>query len=127
MTTLFGIPMGILAVVLVATLAAALVSVAVVALRNRVFLRLRIRNARRRPGRSALIVVGLMLGTAIIAAALATGDTMTQTIRSSAVSALGSTDEVVAAQGVGASLATGADATGSRWFPEGYAARVAAA
>jgi len=71
MTTLFGIPMGILAVVLVATLAAALVSVAVVALRNRVFLRLGIRNAERRPGRSALIVVGLMLGTANVRLAVA--------------------------------------------------------
>ena len=40
-----------------------------------------------------------MLGTAIIAAALATGDTMTQTIRSSAVSALGQTDELVSARG----------------------------
>ena len=99
MTKLFGIPMGILAVVLVATLAAALAAVAVVAARNRIFFRLGIRNAERRPGRSALIVVGLMLGTAIIAAALATGDTMTQTIRSSAISSLGQTDELVAARG----------------------------
>ena len=70
MTRLFGIPMGILAVFLVATLVAALAAVAVVAARNRVFLRLGIRNAERRPGRNALIVIGLMLGTAIIAAAL---------------------------------------------------------
>ena len=33
------------------------------------------------PGRSVLIVVGSMLGTAIIAAALATGDTMGRTVR----------------------------------------------
>ena len=125
MTTLFGIPMGILAVVLVATLAAALVSVAVVALRNRVFLRLGIRNAERRPGRSALIVVGLMLGTAIIAAALATGDTMTQTIRSSAVSALGQTDELVAARGATPSLeAQAGSATGVRYFPQADVAAV---
>jgi len=124
---LFGIPTGSLTLVLVVALAVTLGALAALALRNRVFFRLGVRNARRRPGRSALIVVGLMLGTAIITAALATGDTMSQTIRSSATAALGSTDEVVAAQGVGASLATGADATGSRWFPEGYAARVAAA
>ena len=48
--------------------------------------------------RSALIVVGLMLGTTIIAAAL-DGDTMNHTIRSTAVSALGETDEVVSARG----------------------------
>jgi putative ABC transport system permease protein len=119
MTRLFGIPMGILAVVLVATLAAALAAVALVAVRNRVFLRLGIRNAERRPGRSALIVVGLMLGTAIIAAALATGDTMTQTIRSSTVSALGQTDELVSARGATPSLeAQSGSATGVRYFPQ---------
>jgi len=119
MTRLFGIPMGILAVVLVAALAAALAAVAVVAVRNRVFLRLGIRNAQRRPGRSALIVVGLMLGTAIIAAALATGDTMTQTIRSSTVAALGQTDELVAARGATANVeAENGAATGVRYFPQ---------
>ena len=40
-----------------------------------------------------------MLGTTIIAAALATGDTMSHTIRATAVQALGGTDEVVAANG----------------------------
>src|SRR5690349_4675057 len=125
MRTLFGIPMGILAVVLVAMLAAALASVAVVAARNRVFLRLGIRNAERRPGRSALIIVGLMLGTAIIAAALATGDTMTQTIRSSAVSALGQTDELVAARGATPNLdVQSGSATGVRYFPEADVAAV---
>ncbi|HEY7259524.1 MAG TPA: FtsX-like permease family protein [Gaiellales bacterium] len=125
MTRLFGIPMGILAVVLVATLAAALAAVAVVAARNRVFLRLGVRNAERRPGRSALIVVGLMLGTAIIAAALATGDTMTQTIRSSAVASLGQTDELVAARGATPNLeAQAGSATGVRYFPQADAAAV---
>jgi len=116
---LFGVPMGILAVVLVAMLVAALSAVAVVAARNRVFLRLGVRNAKRRPGRSALIVVGLMLGTAIIAAALATGDTMTQTIRSSAVSSLGQTDELVSARGATPTLqAQSGAATGVRYFPQ---------
>src|SRR5947208_3573400 len=114
---LFGIPVSTLAVVLVGILVVALGATAALALRNRVFLRLGIRNARRRPGRSTLIVVGLMLGTAIITAALATGDTMSQTIRSSATTALGRTDEVVAAPGVGAALATGAGATDARYFP----------
>ena len=47
-------------------------------------LRLALRNVLRRRGRTALIVVGLMLGTTIIAASLATGDTMSHTIRSTA-------------------------------------------
>jgi putative ABC transport system permease protein len=123
---LFGIPVGGLAAALVVILAVVLAAVAALGLRNRVFLRLGVRNVRRRRGRSALIVVGLMLGTAIITAALATGDTMSHTIRSAAVSALGQTDEVVAAKGVGASLSTGSDSTGARYFPASYATRIKA-
>jgi putative ABC transport system permease protein len=126
MTKLFGIPVNELLLVLVITLALSLGTLLLIGARNRVFLRLGVRNVARRPGRSALIVAGSMLGTAIIAAALATGDTMSQTIRSTAITALGQTDEVVAAQGVGDALTTGSDATDSRYFPEQYADRVAA-
>ena len=92
--------------------------VVVVAVRNRVFFRLGVRNASRRRGRAALIVVGLMLGTVIIAASFATGDTMSQSIRSSAIGALGRTDEVVGAKGLTASLAVGTAGTGTRYFPQ---------
>jgi putative ABC transport system permease protein len=122
---LFGIPVSGLAAGLVFILSVVFAAVAVLAIRNRVFLRLGVRNVRRRRGRSALIVVGLMLGTAIITAALATGDTMSHTIRSAAVSALGRTDEVVAAKGVSTALATGSDSTGARFFPTSYANRIA--
>ena len=128
MGKLFGVPVGQLAVVLVCVLAVALGAVAALALSNRVFFRLGVRNIARRRARSALIVVGLMLGTAIIAAALATGDTMSQTIRSSATSALGQTDEVIAAKGLEATLASGTTgATGAQYFPESYADRISAA
>jgi putative ABC transport system permease protein len=127
MTELFGIPVGGLAAALTIVLAVVLAAVAALALRNRVFLRLGVRNVRRRRGRSVLIVVGLMLGTSIITAALATGDTMSHTIRSAAVSALGKTDEVVAAKGIEATLVSGSDSTGVRYFPERYADRIAAA
>src|SRR5439155_16880469 len=127
MTKLFGVPVGSLAVILLIVLAATLAAIGVLALRNRVFFRLGVRNVRRRPARSALIVVGLMLGTAIITAALATGDTMSHTIRSTAVSALGQTDEIVAAKGVETSLATASDVTGARYFPASYAKRIAGA
>ena len=58
---------------------------------------------RRRAGAAARrsSSLGLMLGTAIIAAALVTGDTMSHTIRASAIAALGQTDEVVAAKSAG--------------------------
>jgi putative ABC transport system permease protein len=128
MSKLFGIPTASLAVVLVALLAVAVGAIAALAVRNRVFLRLGLRNAGRRRGRSALIVTGLMLGTAIIATALATGDTMSHTIRSSAISALGPADEVVAARGVDAALAFDrGGATSVRYFPQGYADRIARA
>ena len=132
MTKLFGMPVGTLAVVLSITLVVVLSVVAILALRNPVLVRLGVRNVRRRPARSALIVVGSMLGTVIIAAALATGDSMSQTIRSSATAALGRTDEVVAARGssefdVGAITVDAARATGSRYFPESYADRIARA
>jgi putative ABC transport system permease protein len=126
MSKLFGIPMGSLAVLLLGVLALALGAITIFALRNRVFLRLGVRNVRRRPGRSALIVTGLMLGTAIIAAALATGDTMGQTIRSSAITALGQTDELVSAKGaqVNNLAADGGAATGVRYFPQSYLTQI---
>ena len=125
MTRLFGIPTGALAIVLALLLAAVIGAVAVLALRNRIFFRLGTRNIGRRRARSALIVTGLMLGTAIIAAALATGDTMSTTIRSSAVKALGSTDEVVAAKGLEAALTAQSAGTSTRYFPQRYADRIA--
>src|SRR5215207_4237451 len=128
MNELFGIPLGTLVVVLAVGLAAALGAVGVLAARHRVLVRLGVRNVRRRGARTALIVVGLMLGTAIIAAALTTGDTMSHTIRSEAIGALGNTDELVSAKGAEANVGTqlGA-ATGVRYVDQRAVARVDAA
>src|SRR4030067_201068 len=90
-----GVRGGSVAVVLVIVPAVALGAVAALALRNRVFLRLGARNVSRRPARTALIVLGLMLGTAIISSALSTGDTMSNTIRSSVIDSLGQPDAPV--------------------------------
>jgi len=128
MSKLFGVPVESLAAVLLVVLATALGAIGVLALRNRVFFRLGVRNVRRRPGRSALIVVGLMLGTTIITAALATGDTISHTIRAEALTSLGPTDEVVAAKGVSDELAVSASgSTDPRYFPIEYARTVARA
>ncbi|HEX5192066.1 MAG TPA: hypothetical protein VFW09_04625 [Solirubrobacteraceae bacterium] len=128
MTKLFGVPVGVLAVVLVALLAVAVGALATLALRNRILLRLGTRNVRRRRGRTTLIVLGLMLGTAIIASALATGDTMSHTIRAAAVRSLGDTDEVIAAKGAKPTLAVqdAGSATGVAYFPADDYHRVAA-
>ena len=125
MNEVFGVPAGTLAVVLLVALAAALAALAVLAARNPVLVRLGVRNAGRRRARSALIVLGLMLGTTIIAASLATGDTMSHTIRGTAIEALGRTDEVVAVPG--SSGATGTElgsASGRTYFPQRVDGRV---
>jgi putative ABC transport system permease protein len=97
MKQVFGLPAGPLAVALGVALAVALGIVTVLALRNLVFLKIGLRNIPRRRGRSALIVVGLMLGTAIIASALLTGDTMSSAVRATVLESLGETDEMVTA------------------------------
>jgi putative ABC transport system permease protein len=127
MSKLFGVPVASLALVLGALLVVALAVIGSFAVRHRIVLRLGLRNMSRRRGRGALIVAGLMLGTAIITAALATGDTMSHTIRSVAISALGRTDEVIAAKGIGAAFSTQSAGTGSRYFPQRYVARVSKA
>jgi hypothetical protein len=100
--------------------------VAALALRDPVFLKLGLRNLPRRRARSVLIVIGLMLGTAIIAAALATGDTMSSTIRSYVTQALGPTDVVVSKRGTDAESIWNPEAASERggWFAESAYQRV---
>ncbi len=100
MNKLFGIPTGPFAVGAAALLALTLLIVGLLAVRNPIFLKLGLRNIPRRRGRTMLIVAGLMLGTTIIASALATGDTMSTTIRSSILQAYGQTDEIISSQSV---------------------------
>lgn len=125
MKELFGIPVETLLVGLAVALGLISGLLAALLLRNPILVKLALRNAARRPGRSALIVVGLMLGTAIIAAALTTGDTMNHTIRSTAVRALGATDETVSVKGAAEDIpgALGT-ATGTGWFDAAAVARI---
>lgn len=125
MKELFGIPIGSLLVVLAVALLAAVAVVGVLAVRNPILLKLGFRNVGRRRSRSALIVVGLMLGTTIVAAALTTGDTMSHTIRTTVVDSLGATDETLAPRGAVDDIpgALGA-ATGTGWLPESTVGRV---
>ena len=64
-------------------------------LRQRIIARLGLRNIPRRPGQTALIVLGLTLSTIIIVSSLALGDTLTYSIRQQAVDAYGQIDEVL--------------------------------
>ena len=119
MKEVFGIPVDTLLVALLIALGAAAGILVVLGLRNRVLVKLAVRSVRRRRARSALIVLGLMLGTTIIAAALTTGDTMSHTIRATAVDALGATDETIAPKGAVDDIpgALGA-AAGTGWIDE---------
>ncbi|MDQ2828196.1 MAG: ABC transporter permease, partial [Chloroflexota bacterium] len=95
MNSLFGIPMD---TILVITLILFLLMTAVVAalgLRNRLLLKLALRNIPRRRAQTTLIVVGLMLSTVIITSAFGTGDTVSYSIRSLSVVNLGGVDETV--------------------------------
>jgi putative ABC transport system permease protein len=124
MNELFGIPTETLAAVLSTLTAVSLAVVAGLAVRNRILFKLGVRNVPRRPGRSALIVVGLMLGTTIVATAMTTGDTMSHTIRTAAVTALGETDVLVSTHGAedaltsGEEIGSGGQAGAVRYFPE---------
>jgi putative ABC transport system permease protein len=64
-------------------------------LRNRVIFRMGVRNIPRRPAQTVLIIIGLMLSTLIIAAALTTGDTLNYSIRSEVYDYLGQIDQTV--------------------------------
>jgi putative ABC transport system permease protein len=95
MDELFGISMDVIMYVLLALLALSLISVAYVALANRVMFKLGVRNIPRRVAQTTLIVIGLMLSTVIISAAFTTGDTVDRSITSQVYTVLGSLDEVL--------------------------------
>ena len=125
MNELFGIPLDTLLLILAIGLGVAFGILAVLAIRNPVLVRLGVRNFGRRRSRTSLIVLGLMLGTTIVAAALVTGDTMSHTIRTTATAALGDSDEVVSAKGAVDDIPGDlGDASGVGWFPESVAGEI---
>ena len=69
-----------------------------VLVRRPVLRRLAIRNPMRRPREAALVVVGSMLGAAIITGSFVVGDTLDRSTRQLAYSHLGPVDEVVTAR-----------------------------
>lgn len=60
-----------------------------------ILVKLGARNVPRRIAQSVLITMGLMLSTTIIATSLGIGDTVTNSIRADALTALGHTDEII--------------------------------
>ncbi|MBF8266995.1 MAG: hypothetical protein HW388_503 [Dehalococcoidia bacterium] len=95
MEKLFGVPINQLMVALLIIFGLGVAAMAVVALQNRVMLKMAMRNIPRRRAQTALIVLGLMLATLLFSASFATGDTLSHSIRVTAVSRLGQVDMVV--------------------------------
>ena len=95
MEDLFGVKMDHIMVVLLAIFLPSIAVVSVLALRNRVMLKMALRNIPRRKAQTALIVVGIMISTLIMAASFGTGDTLTFSIRKAVVDGLGTIDEFV--------------------------------
>ena len=96
MEELFGLSMNVIMWVLLVIFIGILAIVVVMALRNRVMLKMGLRNIPRRRAQTVLIIVGSMLSAVIIAAAFGMGDTISFTIRKDAVKDLGAIDEILA-------------------------------
>lgn len=96
MSDIFGLSMTTILMVVVSIMAACLATTAVIGLRNRVIFKMALRNIPRRRAQTILIMVGLMLSTLIIAAALTTGDTLDHSITASTYDSLGEVDETLA-------------------------------
>ncbi len=95
MQQLFGIPTFWLAVVLLCILIVFAVIIGYYARSRPILVKLGIRNVPRRLAQTILITMGLMLSTTIIATSLGIGDTVTNSIRVDALTALGHTDEII--------------------------------
>ncbi|HVX29463.1 MAG TPA: FtsX-like permease family protein [Nitrolancea sp.] len=92
---MFGVSMTSIMTVLLIILAICLSSGLWVLWRQRVIFKMGMRNVPRRPAQTALIIIGLMLSTLIVSAALTTGDTLNNTITGVVYDLMGHTDEVV--------------------------------
>jgi len=95
MDELFGLSMDYIMYALLAGLLVSLSTVAYVVLRNRIMFKMGVRNIPRRMAQTVLIVIGLMLSTLIISAALTTGDTVDRSMTNWVYKLAGHLDEIV--------------------------------
>jgi putative ABC transport system permease protein len=124
MNTLFGASMNDIMRVMLILFALVTAVVVVLALRNRLLLKLGLRNVPRRRAQTILIIVGLMLSTVIITSAFGTGDTVSYSIRSSVVGTLGYVDETITNNAGAGNGYTGQGGGSDVYFPAGTAAMI---
>jgi putative ABC transport system permease protein len=121
MREVFGMPMSTIMVALLIGLALSLFTVAWVAWRRPVLFKLGVRNIPRRRAQSTLIVVGLMLSTLIMSAALGVGDTLDHSTSAEVYRQLGHVDELVMAS---ADVEANVSASMNRTIPAGSLALI---
>lgn len=97
MNDIFGVPLNAIMLILLILLAVCVLTVVWVALRRPVIFKLGMRNMPRRPHQSVVVVLGLMLSTLTITAALGIGDTMNRSVSGGVYDRFGEVDELVVA------------------------------
>ena len=95
MDSIFGAPIEAIALVLAALFALFAGMVLYILVRDNILARMAMRNVVRRPARTALVVLGLMLATAIVGSAFTTGDSVAFSIKRDVIDALQEIDELV--------------------------------
>lgn len=95
MTDFFGIPLNTFTTILLIITLVILGSVVFLALSNLIFFKIGARNLPRRRSQMLLIIFALMLSTTLLTSVLATGNVITATIQTVAVTNLGNVDETI--------------------------------
>ncbi len=95
MDTIFGAPIEVITLVLAVAFALLAGMVLYILVRDNILARMAVRNVVRRPARTALVIVGLMLATAIIGSAFTTGDSVAFSVKRDVIDSLGEVDEIV--------------------------------
>ncbi len=95
MTQLFGISIDTLTIILLTIAGLIVGTVLLLALGNKIFFKIGVRNIPRRRTQMILIVFALMLSTTLLSSVLTTGDVMTAAVQSVAVYNLGNVDELI--------------------------------
>ncbi len=72
-----------------------LLSIVVLAFKNKILFKMGVRNFSRRPKETAIVVAGLLVSTAIISGSFVAGDTVNYMIEKAAYDSLGAVDETV--------------------------------
>ncbi|GER87130.1 hypothetical protein KDW_12920 [Dictyobacter vulcani] len=95
MTQFFGISIDTLTPILLIVTGIIMGGTLLLALANRIFFKIGVRNVSRRRTQMGLIVFALMLSTTLLSGVLATGDVMTAAVQSVAVYNWGNIDELI--------------------------------